>query len=182
MSPLSHLSHPGDSLLTWRKHTLTLAFAVNHPSNEFSLWSPHAAFVSWESNLTIPSLTNVGQKNEWTWRECLKPVLAIKWPSLRVNLFSKMDWPLQFISYTTDICHISALRGMHAIIISKQPHITGHKTVCLLLLWPYVLLNAWLGSTVASSTTKHFTRHHSSSGLHPDSSSISFLWHISVYL
>lgn len=77
------------------------------------------------------------------WREYLRLVLSIRWPSLRVDLFTRVDWPPQFITYTADIHHISALRDMHAIIISQQPHTTGHMIVCPLL-WLPVWFIKWL--------------------------------------
>lgn len=80
------------------------------------------------------------------WGEYLKPVLSIRWPSPRVDLFTRVDWPPQFITYTADIHHISALRDTHAIIISQQRHTTGHMTVCPLLwlpLWFIKWLTGW---------------------------------------
>lgn len=87
------------------------------------------------------------------WREYLRLVLSIKWPSPRVDLFTGLDWPPQFITYTADIHHISAPQGhthTHAneIIISQRalwlPACCCCCSGCL-----YGLLNDWLGGASA---------------------------------
>lgn len=88
-----------DSLLTLSKQTLTLAFAVNRPSNEFLAWSNRVG-LSWEDNLMIPSLIKGDPKSNGNvcWREYLKSVLSIRWLSLKVGPFARVDWPSQFIT------------------------------------------------------------------------------------
>lgn len=94
--------------------------------------------LSWEDNLMIPSLINRGVRNTWkcVLKEISKGCIVYQVAFPRVDLFTRVDWPLQFITYAADINHISALRDARAVIISQQPSTTGHMSVAPLLWLP----------------------------------------------
>lgn len=139
------LSNEGerDSLLALSKQTLTLAFAVNRPSNEFLLWSNCVASdqSSWENNLMIPSLIKRDPKSNGNvcWREYLKPVLSIRWPSLKVDPFTGVDWPSQFI--TLQWWHPSHHTPQGN---TQNNNITAAQLVTSLMLWLPVWFIKWL--------------------------------------
>lgn len=84
--------------------------------------------LSWGNNLMIPCLMNTGQRNEW---KCvLKGIFetCIVYQVAFHECGPLHQSGLTPAIYYIHIYHTSALRDTCAIIISEQPHTTGHVT------------------------------------------------------
>lgn len=125
MASISFYSLSLSLLSTHLKKTdsFTGARAVNRPWNELPLKPLFrlGPMVSWEKRLTIPSLIKGDLWDKWkcVLQGIFEVVLSIRRPSLTVNPFNRVNWPLQFI--TADICHTWALRDSQRNNITATP-------------------------------------------------------------